>query len=89
MTLLSRARRAVPVLAAALALGVAGCGEEDVEGGVERGADEVEQAGEEVEREAEEEAGPARPAGGPAADGRRPAGSRCGPRLRRRRRAAC
>jgi hypothetical protein len=54
MTFLSRARRAVPVLAAALALGVAGCGEEDVEGGVERGADEVEQAGKEVEREAEE-----------------------------------
>ncbi len=54
MNVLSRARRAVPMLAAALALGIAGCGEEDVEGGVERGADEVEQAGQEVEREGEE-----------------------------------
>ena len=50
MNVLSRARRAIPVLAAALALGAAGCGEDDVERAVDQGAKEAEDAGRDAEK---------------------------------------
>ena len=50
MSLLPRARRAIPVLAAALALGAAGCGEDDVERAVDQGAKEAEEAGRDAEK---------------------------------------
>jgi hypothetical protein len=63
MRLLRRARRAVPALAAALALGAAACGEDDVERNVDQGAKDAEEAGrdagkagEDAAREAEEAA---------------------------------
>jgi hypothetical protein len=50
MSLPRRARRAVPVLAAALALGAAGCGEDDVERSIDQGAKEAEEAGRDAEK---------------------------------------
>ncbi len=54
MPLLRRARRSIPVLAAALALGVAACGEDDVERGVDQGAKEAEEAGRDAEKAGED-----------------------------------
>ena len=39
-----RARRSVPALVAALALGIAACGSDDVESGVDQGKEKVNQA---------------------------------------------
>lgn len=62
MTPLRRLCRAVPVLATAAALGLASCGENDVERGVEEGAKDAEEAakdagkaGKEAAKDAERE----------------------------------
>lgn len=55
-----RARRAIPALAASLALGVAACGEEDVERSVDQGAKEAEEAGRDAEKAGEDAAGEAK-----------------------------
>jgi hypothetical protein len=47
---LRAARRALPGLAVALALGVAACGEEDVERGVDQGTKQAEEAGRDAEK---------------------------------------
>jgi hypothetical protein len=46
----ARSRRAVPALVAALALGVAGCGESDVESGVSQGTKKAKDAASEAEK---------------------------------------
>ena len=56
MTPLRRLRRAVPVLATAAALGLAACGENDVERGVEEGAKDAEEAGRDAGKAGEEAA---------------------------------
>ena len=56
MTLVRRARRAIPALATALALGVAACGQEDVERGVDQGAKEAEEAGRDAGKAGEDAA---------------------------------
>ena len=55
MTPLRRLCRAVPVLATAAALGLASCGENDVERGVEEGAKDAGKAGKEAAKDAERE----------------------------------
>jgi hypothetical protein len=66
MTLQRRTRVLTAALASSLVLGLAACGDEDVERNVEEGAQEVEDAGrdaknagEDAAREAEESAGDA------------------------------
>jgi len=54
MTLAQKARRALPALMIACALGVAACGEDDVERNLNDGADAAKEAGEDAKREAEE-----------------------------------
>jgi hypothetical protein len=56
MSLMRRCRRAIPALAAALALGVAACGEEDAERAVDQGVDEAEEAGRDAEKAGEDAA---------------------------------
>lgn len=56
MSLLRRARRAIPVLAAAVALGAAGCGEDDVERSIDQGAEEAEKAGRDAKKAGEDAA---------------------------------
>jgi hypothetical protein len=56
MSLPAHARRAIAALAAALALGIAACDDEDVERGVEEGATESEQAGRDAKEAGEEAA---------------------------------
>ena len=60
MMRVSHARRAIPALAAAFALGVAACGEEDVERGVDQGAKEAEEAGRDAEKVGKDAAGKAK-----------------------------
>jgi hypothetical protein len=50
MSLPRRLRRIVPALAAALALGLAACGDDDVERGVEEGAKETKEAGRDAKK---------------------------------------
>jgi hypothetical protein len=50
MTLQKRARVVTTVLACAIALGLAACGEGDVERGVEEGAKEAREAGRDAEK---------------------------------------
>jgi hypothetical protein len=50
MSVPRRARRSIPVLLAALALGAAGCGEDDVERSIDQGAKEAEEAGRDAEK---------------------------------------
>lgn len=50
---LRAARRALPRLLVALALGVAACGEDDVERGVNEGANQAEEAGRDAGKAAE------------------------------------
>jgi hypothetical protein len=57
MSLLRRARHAIPVLAAAVALGAAGCGEDDVERSIDQGAKEAEEAGKDAEKAGKDAAG--------------------------------
>jgi hypothetical protein len=56
MNLNRPARRIVPALAAALLLGLAGCGDEDVERGVEEGAKETREAGRDAKKAGEDAA---------------------------------
>jgi hypothetical protein len=49
----ARSRRAVPAFIAAVALGVAGCGEGDVESGVGQGAEKAKEAGKKAADKAE------------------------------------
>ncbi|HZH24334.1 MAG TPA: hypothetical protein VEY49_05475 [Solirubrobacteraceae bacterium] len=50
------ARRALPSLAVAVALGVSACGEDDVERNVNQGAEQAEDAGSELEKAGEDAA---------------------------------
>ena len=50
MTLIRRARRSIPILAAALALGVAACGEDDAERSLNEGAKDAKEAGRDAEK---------------------------------------
>jgi hypothetical protein len=50
MSLQQRALRAIPALAAALALGIAACDDEDVERNVEEGAKEAREAGRDAKK---------------------------------------
>jgi hypothetical protein len=54
MSVLRRIRSAIPVLAAAAVLGAAGCGEDDVERGIDQGAKEAEEAGRDAEKAGED-----------------------------------
>jgi hypothetical protein len=56
MSPMRRSRRAIPALAAALALGVAACGEEDAERAVDQGVKEAEQVGRDAEKAGEDAA---------------------------------
>ena len=56
---MSRVRRATPAVVAAFMLGVAGCGEEDVERGVDQGSEQVEESGRDAEQAGEDAAGEA------------------------------
>lgn len=58
--LVSRSRFAIASIAAALALGAAACGEEDVERGVGQGAKEAEDAGRDAGKAGEDAAGKAK-----------------------------
>jgi hypothetical protein len=49
-------RRTIPALAAAALLGLAGCGDEDVERGVEEGAKEAKEAGRDAKKAGEDAA---------------------------------
>ena len=55
MDLVLRARRAVPTLVAAVALGIGGCGEDDVKSGVDKGAEKAKDAKKEA-KDAKEKA---------------------------------
>jgi uncharacterized low-complexity protein len=57
---MSRARSATLAVVAAFMLGVAGCGEEDVERGVDQGSEQVEEAGRDAEKAGEDAAGEAK-----------------------------
>jgi hypothetical protein len=59
MSLLPRVRRATPAVVVALMLGAAGCGEEDVERGVDQGSEQVEESGRDAEQAGEDAAGEA------------------------------
>ena len=59
MRQLSRVRRATSAAVVALMLGVAGCGEEDVERGVDQGSEQVEESGRDAEQAGEDAAGEA------------------------------
>jgi hypothetical protein len=50
MNLARRARRSVPALVTALALGVAACGDDDAERALDKGAKEAEKAGKKAEK---------------------------------------
>jgi hypothetical protein len=54
--LVARSRRVVPAFIAALAFGVAGCGEKDVESGASQGAEKAKEAGKDAAGEAEKRA---------------------------------
>jgi hypothetical protein len=56
MTLPRRARQTIPALAAAVLLGLAGCGDDDVERGVEEGAKDVKEAGRDAKKTGEDAA---------------------------------
>jgi uncharacterized protein YgiB involved in biofilm formation len=56
MTLPRTARRTLPALAAASLLGLAGCGEDDVERNVEEGAKETREAGRDAKKAGEDAA---------------------------------
>jgi hypothetical protein len=56
MNLGRRLRRAIPVLAAAAALGLVACDDEEVERGVDEGAKEAEQAGRDAKKAGEDAA---------------------------------
>ena len=56
MNLITRARRVLPALAVAVALGVSACGEDDVEGGLNEGAKEAEEAGRDAGKAGEDAA---------------------------------
>jgi hypothetical protein len=57
MSPMRRFRRAIPALAAALALGVTACGEEDAERAVDQGGKEAEEVGRDAEKAGEDAAG--------------------------------
>jgi hypothetical protein len=50
MNLARRARRSVPALVTALALGVAACGDDDAERALDKGAKKAEKAGKKAEK---------------------------------------
>jgi hypothetical protein len=56
MSLVRRARRSIPALAAALALGVAACGDDDAERALDKGAKEAEKAGKKAKKAGEDAA---------------------------------
>jgi hypothetical protein len=68
MSLVRRARRTVPALAAALALGVAACGEDDADRALDKGAKEAEKAGKKAEKAGKDAANEAEKAGEDAAN---------------------
>ena len=54
MTIPAFARRALPSLAVAVALGISACGEDDVERNVDQGTKQAEDAGSELEKAGED-----------------------------------
>ena len=67
MTLQKRARVVTTVLASSIVLGLAACGEDDVERGVEEGAKEAREAGRDAEKAGKDAAKEAEKAGKEAA----------------------
>jgi hypothetical protein len=67
MSLPRHVRRTIPAIAAALALGLAACGDDDVERNVEEGAKEAREAGRDAKKAGEDAAREAEEAGEDAA----------------------
>jgi F0F1-type ATP synthase membrane subunit b/b' len=63
MTIDKRARMTITALASSLVLGLAACGDEDVERNIEEGAQEVKDAGRDAEKAGEDAAKEAEKAG--------------------------